>query len=146
MQLASSLLEGGIRTPYIISIQGIISLYKNVLPQKFSKRFLYWWLSSRYEKQEIRRSPNFFCRTDWDQHFVRRINPRASITVCWEMLRPDFFQYRHPFTGKGILFMGGDNPLKALTLCLRVFGHLVVWHPDINLHIVGRYRGPFTGS
>jgi glycosyltransferase involved in cell wall biosynthesis len=137
MQLASSLLDGHIRTPYIISIQGIISVYKNKLPRKCSKRYLYWSLSSRYEKQEIRRSPHFFCRTDWDRQFVRQLNPRASITDCWEMLRPEFFQYKHNFTGKGILFMGGDNPLKALDLCLRVFSHLVVRHPDLRLHIVG---------
>ncbi|HVS97232.1 MAG TPA: glycosyltransferase family 4 protein [Puia sp.] len=137
LQLASSLQEAGIRTPYIISIQGIISLYKNVLPQKLSKRFLYWSLSSRYEKKEVRRAPNFFCRTEWDRHFVRHMNPDASITNCWEMLRPEFFEYRHSFSGKGILFLGGDNPLKALGLCLRVFSHLVVRHPDLRLHIVG---------
>jgi len=137
MQLASSLQEAAVRTPYIISIQGIISLYKNVLPQKFSKRFLYWSLSARYERKEVRRSLHFFCRTEWDQHFVRHMNPRASVTACWEMLRPEFFQYRHPFSGKGILFMGGDNPLKALALCLRVFSRLVVRHPDLRLHIVG---------
>ncbi|HEV9035871.1 MAG TPA: glycosyltransferase family 4 protein [Puia sp.] len=137
MQLATSVMEAQTGTPYIISIQGILSLYKDKLPQKFSKRYLYWSLASRYEKQEVRYSPNFFCRTDWDQHFVRHFQPRASITTCWEMLRPDFFQYRHSFTGKGILFMGGDNPLKALTLCLKVFGHLIVRQPDLRLHIVG---------
>ena len=142
MQLASSLLEAHIRTPYIISMQGILSLYKDKLPQKFSKRYLYWSLASRYEKQEVRYSPHFFCRTEWDRHFVRHIHPGASITSCWEMLRPPFFQYRHTFTGKGILFMGGDNPLKALTLCLKVFGHLVVRHPDLRLHIVGSIHTP----
>ena len=143
MQLASSLLAAAIRTPYIISMQGIISLYKKVLPQKLSKKYLYWSISSMYEQREIRRSFSFFCRTAWDQHFVRTINPRASVTVCWEMLRPEFFSYQHPFTGKGILFMGGDNPLKALELCLRVFAHLVVRHPDLRLHIVGSVHGSF---
>ena len=137
MQLATSLKEAQVPTPFIISMQGILSLYKDKLPRKLSKCFLYWSLASRYEKQEVRHSPYFFCRTDWDQHFVRHIHPDASITLCWEMLRPEFFQYRHPFNGKGILFMGGDNPLKALTLCLKVFGHLVVRHPDLRLHIVG---------
>lgn len=137
MQLASSVMEAQLPTPYIISIQGILSLYKDKLPKKFSKRYLYWSLASRYERQEVRRSPYFFCRTDWDRHFVLHLHPQASITSCWEMLRPEFFGYRHSFGGKGILFMGGDNPLKALTLCLKVFGHLVVRHPDLRLHIVG---------
>jgi glycosyltransferase involved in cell wall biosynthesis len=137
MQLATSLAEARVQTPYILSIQGILSLYKDKLPNKFSKRYLYWSLGSRYEKREVRFSPWFFCRTDWDQRFVRQLHPRASIVNCWEMLRPEFFRYRHSFTGKGILFMGGDNPLKALTLCLKVFGHLVVRQPDLRLHIVG---------
>jgi len=141
LQLASAL-PGGHRTPpHVISIQGIISLYKHQLTNLFSKRYLYWSLSSLYEKQEIRRANYFFCRTEWDQHFVRTINPHAGITVCWEMLRPEFFRYHHPFTGKGILFMGGDNPLKALPVCLEVFSHLAVRHPDLRLHIVGSLHG-----
>lgn len=137
MQLATALLEAQVRTPTIISIQGIITAYKRQLSQVFSKRYLYWTLSSLYEQHEIRRSSSFFCRTDWDQAFVRHVNAHADITLCWEMLRPDFFQYRHSFTGKGILFMGGDNPLKGLPLCLEVFSHLAVLHPDLRLHIVG---------
>jgi len=136
-QYASSLLQQRLKTPYIISIQGIISRYKKELPQKFSKQYLYWTLSSLYERNEVRRSPYFFCRTAWDQHFVRSINRDARITLCWEMLRPEFFNYRPTFTGKDILFMGGDNPIKALKLGLRVFSRLVQRHPDMKLHVVG---------
>ena len=136
-QYASSLLQQHLNTPYIISIQGIISRYKKELPKKFSKQYLYWTLSSLYERNEVRRSPYFFCRTDWDQHFVRSINRDARITLCWEMLRPEFFNYRPAFGGKDILFMGGDNPIKALKLGLRVFNRLVQRHPDMKLHVVG---------
>lgn len=137
LQYASSLLHQRLKTPYIISIQGIISRYKKELPQKFSKQYLYWTLTSLYEKNEVRHSPYFFCRTDWDQHFVRSINNDAQITLCWEMLRPEFFDYRPAFRGKDILFMGGDNPIKALTLCLRVFNRLAARHPEMKLHVVG---------
>ena len=137
-QYASALLQQHLKTPYIISIQGIISRYKKVLPQKFSKQYLYWTLSSLYERNEVRHSPYFFCRTDWDQHFVRSINRNAQITLCWEMLRPEFFAYRPNFGGKDILFMGGDNPIKALKLGLRVFNRLAHRHPDMKLHVVGQ--------
>lgn len=137
LQYASSLLHQHLKTPYIISIQGIISRYKKELPQKFSKQYLYWTLTSMYEKNEVRHSPYFFCRTDWDQHFVRSINSDANITVCWEMLRPEFFAYRPTFHGKDILFMGGDNPIKALNLCLQVFDRLAARHPQMKLHVVG---------
>jgi glycosyltransferase involved in cell wall biosynthesis len=138
LQYASSLLERRVKTPYIISIQGIISRYKKELPRKFSKRYLYWTLSSLYERNEVRNSPHFFCRTDWDQHFVRSINRNARITLCWEILRPEFFAYRHQFTGRDVLFMGGDNPIKAFSLGIRVFNRLAQRHPEMKLHIVGR--------
>jgi glycosyltransferase involved in cell wall biosynthesis len=137
LQYASSLLHQPLKTPYIISIQGIISQYKKELPQKFSKQYLYWTLTSMYERNEVRNSPYFFCRTDWDQHFVRSINSGARITLCWEMLRPEFFSYRHEFKGKDILFMGGDNPIKALKLGLQVFNRLAARHPEMKLHVVG---------
>jgi glycosyltransferase involved in cell wall biosynthesis len=138
LQYASALLQQRLKTPYIISIQGIISRYKKELPQKFSKQYLYWSLSSMYERNEVRRSPYFFCRTSWDQQFVRSINHNARITLCWEMLRPEFFAYRPSFTGKDILFMGGDNPIKAFALGLRVFNRLAQRHPDMKLHVVGK--------
>ncbi len=143
LQYASSLNRIGSRIPYIISIQGIISLYKKELTQKLSKRYLYWTLNSFYEKKEIRQSRHFFCRTDWDQQFVRENNQHADINVCWEILRPEFFEYTHSFTGNDILFMGGDNPLKALQHCLKVFNNLKGLNEPIfsayrtRLHIVG---------
>jgi len=135
LQYASSLTHLGRRTPYIISIQGIMSLYKKELTQKLSKRYLYWTINSFYEKKEVRKSKHFFCRTDWDQQFVRNNNGQADITVCWEILRPEFFEYTHPFTGKDILFMGGDNPLKALENGIAVFNKLKTG--GMRLHIVG---------
>jgi glycosyltransferase involved in cell wall biosynthesis len=57
--------------------------------------------------------------------------------VCWEILRPEFFDYTHPFTGNDILFMGGDNPLKALEHGLKVFDRLRAQVDNIRLHIVG---------
>ena len=138
LQYASSLLRRRLNVPYIISIQGIITLYKQELPKTLSKNFLYWSMASRYERDEVRRSLHFFCRTEWDQRFVRSLNTHADITLCWEMLRPEFFGYEHAFGGSDILFMGGDNPLKALPHCLRVFNVLAGRHPEMKLHVVGK--------
>jgi glycosyltransferase involved in cell wall biosynthesis len=142
LQFASSLVRVGSPVPYIISVQGIISLYKRELKPVFSKTYLYWMLSSFYEKWEIRNTGHFFCRTEWDQAFVRSLNPGADITICWEMLREEFFQYRHPFTGKDILFIGGDNLLKGLGNALEVFDRLLEKNArrDIRLHVVGNVR------
>ena len=146
LQYASSLAGLNDRIPYIISIQGIMSLYKKELTKKLSRRYLYWTLNSFYEKKEIRHSRHFFCRTDWDQQFVKDNNDHADINVCWEILRPEFFEYAHPFTGNDILFMGGDNPLKALEHCLKVYNSLKgrMSRPGqraaIRLHIIGATR------
>jgi glycosyltransferase involved in cell wall biosynthesis len=136
LQYASSLKTLNNQGPHIISIQGIISLYKKELSDKFSKRFLYWSINSHYEKNEIRDSTYFFCRTMWDKNFVKDLNKDAIITNCWEVLRLEFFNYKHQFGGKDILFMGGNNPLKALDHCLIVFNEVSKKIP-LNLHIVG---------
>ena len=85
---------------------------------------------------EIRESKYFFCRTDWDRSFVKKLNGKAEVFECWEVLRPEFYNHKHGFNGKDIIFMGGDNPLKALDHCLQVFNELVKGK-DIKLHIVG---------
>ena len=136
IQLASSLIGPLMKTPFVISIQGIISLYLKALPEWLSKRRLYWTLTSYHEKREIRLSNYFFCRTLWDSRFVKQVNPAAVIFKCWELIRSEFFEYSHLFFGKDILFMGGDNPLKALRHCLRVFDQVAKGR-DIKLHIVG---------
>ncbi|HEY4061350.1 MAG TPA: glycosyltransferase family 4 protein [Puia sp.] len=136
----------GMDTPSIISIQGIMTLYRAELTKKLSKRFLYWTISSFYERKEVRTFRHFFCRTDWDRQFIRSHNNQADISVCWEILRPEFFDYTHPFTGNDILFMGGDNPLKALDHGLKAFDLLLAnvraaktpgGKRAIRLHIVG---------
>jgi len=128
-QFASSLENLSYQRPYI-------SLCKKELSAKFSKYYLFWSLSSIYEKMEIRESKYFFCRTDWDRSFVKKLNGKAEVFECWEVLRPEFYNHKHGFNGKDIIFMGGDNPLKALDHCLQVFNELVKGK-DIKLHIVG---------
>jgi glycosyltransferase involved in cell wall biosynthesis len=135
-QFASSLLRVQNKIPYIISVQGIISLYKAELRRKLSPVYLFWSISSFYEKNEIKNADNFFCRTHWDRGFVKSINSRAKINLGWEMIRPEFFEYRHDFEGKGILFMGGASFLKALNICLQTFD-MILNQMDTTLHIVG---------
>jgi glycosyltransferase involved in cell wall biosynthesis len=135
-QFASSFLRVHSKTPFIISVQGIISLYKLELKRKLSSLYLFWAISSFYERNEIKKSTHFFCRTDWDQKFVRSINIDAEINLSWEMIRGEFFDYSHNFEGQGILFMGGKGFLKALDICLRTFDQLLE-NNLFKLHVVG---------
>jgi len=140
LQLASSLARLNPCPPYILSIQGIITLYLKELPNRFSKGGLYWSIGSHYEQKEIQQTREFFCRTAWDQQFIRSLNPEAQITIGWEALRPEFFNYTHPFTGKDLLFIGGDHPLKGLKHALKVFDRLLADGLDIRLHVLGSMK------
>jgi glycosyltransferase involved in cell wall biosynthesis len=135
-QFASSLLRSHKRIPFIISVQGIITLYKKEMKRKLSPVYLFWSISSFYEKNEIRNSENFFCRTHWDQGFVKNLNHRAQINIGWEIIRAEFFNYEHAFEGRDILFMGGKNFLKALDICLQTFDR-ITGRLNIAIHIVG---------
>ena len=55
-QFTSSVLRSRNKTPFIVSVQGIISLYKNELKRKLSPVYFFWTLSSFFEKSEIRKS------------------------------------------------------------------------------------------
>jgi glycosyltransferase involved in cell wall biosynthesis len=135
-QYGSSVLRAAKKIPTIISIQGIMSLYRSEMKKKLSLAYLFWSISSFYEKKEIKKAANFFCRTGWDQAFVLKTNKRANIFLNWETIRPEFFEYRHNFTGRDILFMAGMSFLKAPDICLRTF-NIVSKKTNCNLHIIG---------
>ncbi|HLA60428.1 MAG TPA: glycosyltransferase family 4 protein [Puia sp.] len=135
-QYASSLLRIKKKIPFIISVQGIMSLYKKELKKRLSMVNLFWTLSSFYEKKEIRNSHNFFCRTHWDRSFIHQMNKNSEFFMNWELIRPEFFQYENDYRGRDLIFMAGASFLKALDICLQVFDQLLAGI-DIKLHIVG---------
>jgi glycosyltransferase involved in cell wall biosynthesis len=135
-QFATSLLRIKKGIPFIISVQGIISLYKRELKKKLSMLNLFWSISSFYEKKEIKNSHNFFCRTHWDRSFINQINGNSEFFMNWELIRPEFFQYQNQFLGNDILFMAGSSFLKALDICLQTCNR-VMESIDVKLHIAG---------
>ena len=124
-QYASSLLRLKKKIPFIISVQGIMSLYKKELKKRLSMVNLFWSLSSFYEKKEIRNSHHFFCRTHWDRSFIHQMNKDSEFFMNWELIRPEFFEYENDFSGRDIIFMAGTSFLKALDICLQVFDRLL---------------------
>lgn len=135
-QYATSLLRINKAIPFIISVQGIISLYKQELKRKLSFLNLFWSISSFYEKREIKNSHNFFCRTHWDRSFVKQINKNSEFFMNWELIRPEFFQHTHDFSGRDILFMAGNSFIKALDICLQSIDQ-VLEKVEVKLHIAG---------
>lgn len=144
LQYASALINSKIQIPFITSIQGIITLYRRVLKLVPTLKPIYWTIASFYEKFEIRNSTNFFCRTAWDSAFVKKLNPEANLFTCWEILRKEFYEYKHEFLGNDILFMGGSNNLKGLDIALIAFDNfLKISKCNASIHIVGFVKSNF---
>jgi len=139
-QYASSIIrvkKKGIHIPYVISIQGLLFKYKQFINDKLTIRRIMWELGSLFEKNEIKKSNNFFCRTSWDMNAVRELNPDAKVYEVWEMLRSEFSQFADiNFSATDILFSGGSNSLKGLDRALRTFDKFAKEHNSV-LNVIG---------
>jgi glycosyltransferase involved in cell wall biosynthesis len=123
--------------PYVISMQGIMDLYRPYLPQKSFVWCFYRLLSSHYEKSGARSAKYFFCRTHWDQEFVCGLNPEAKIFFNWEIIRRDFFiDLFNPYS-RTLLFMGGTNLFKGIREALRCFEILKKIDASYTIEICG---------
>jgi glycosyltransferase involved in cell wall biosynthesis len=124
--------------PYVISIQGIMDLYRPYLPQKSLVQCFCRLLSSHYEKSGGRNAKYFFCRTHWDQEFVRGLNPEAKIFFNWEIIRRDFFiDLFNPYS-RTLLFMGGTNLFKGIREVLCCLDILKREDSKFTLQICGK--------
>lgn len=123
--------------PFIVSIQGLINLYRPYLPYKISALHLKWILSAFYEKSSIKLSNNFICRTDWDTAYIQKLNPNATIYNMWEMIREDFHGDNYDRSSNRIIFIGGTNLFKGLREALRCFSVLNKRNLGMKLCICG---------
>lgn len=108
-----------IPVPRLVAIQGIISEYAKVLPDKHTLQYIRWKLSGYYETRYLPSSDAFSVRTHWDRDFVLRLKPNAKLFKIWEMLRPEFF-YDYSWNSQpNVLFVGGTNPIKGFREFVR---------------------------
>lgn len=134
-QYASSIRNYNLDIPVIISIQGILTEYKNFLNVKSFQQYIYWSIGSLYERKDVSYFRNFMCRTQWDKAFVKKYNSHSHIFSIWELLRDEFFDAKYN-PGEDILFSGGANLLKGLKDCLKTFNAFAAIH-NCKLHIMG---------
>jgi glycosyltransferase involved in cell wall biosynthesis len=118
--------------PCLISIQGIITEY-----QKTNPCFRFRVLSKR-EQEQVQRGKYFGCRTHFDDAFVRRVNPRATIFELQEAIDPIFFQqqWRAP-DGAGILFVGSLEERKGAQFLIDALALLKRSVPAATLTLIG---------
>ncbi len=126
----------GIKTPIVLSMQGVMKECYKVLPKNFSYTHLSWMLASMFESWNIKKVGNFICRTHFDSNFVRSNNPSAIIHKNWEMIRPQFFQDNFSEKPEKILFIGGTHPIKGIREMLIAFNAIRAKH-KIILKLLG---------
>jgi len=124
------------KVPVVISIQGLISQYIKFINDFITIRRVMWEIGSVYEKLEVKKGHNFFCRTSWDTKCVKELNPNAKIFEVWEIMRQEFYKTKIQALGKNILFSGGSNSLKGLKHALQVHNKLLS-DGEIILNVIG---------
>lgn len=123
--------------PSLVSMQGIMTEYVKKLPSMFSYKYLSWYMASIFEKENVRKTNHFICRTIFDTGFVKDNNPNANLYENWEMIREPFFENNFSIQKKNILFIGGSNPIKGIKEMLIAFD-LIREKCDLTLLIVGK--------
>lgn len=124
--------------PKVLSVQGIISEYYKVIPEAFSYRRAYWLLAGYYERRYARPLSHFMCRTHWDTHWVRQLNPQATIHQVWEMIRPEFFSVTDDFSeNTNLLYVGGLQTIKGFNELLLALDLVKAKLPATRLIVLG---------
>jgi glycosyltransferase involved in cell wall biosynthesis len=90
----------------------------------------------------ISRNHYFIGRTEWDQAWVRAMNPTAAYYTCDEVIRPAFFEggWSLPDAKRhSMLFTNAMQPLKGIPVLLDAAAILRRKYPDLHLQLTGEW-------
>jgi glycosyltransferase involved in cell wall biosynthesis len=125
------------KSPFIVSIQGIITEYFQTNPSLFFR------IQKKHEQNLVRKAKYFGCRTDWDKEFVSGLNAKAEIFHLNEAVNPLFFESQWRDTGGyRLVFVGSLIQRKGVEELLDSVGILKKRFPDISLRMIGGHAGP----
>lgn len=148
---------------YIISIQGLISVYAryymaglktrdailNTTLKDFLKRNTLWHQTREFymrgasvEVQYIKKTKHIIGRTQWDHDHTKILNPYSTYHFCNESLRDGFYsqkKWKLKTTDKTptIFLSQAAKPIKGLHKVLEALHLLEEKHPKITLRIAG---------
>ncbi|MBT34197.1 MAG: hypothetical protein CMO01_31420 [Thalassobius sp.] len=111
----------GLDIPKVLSIQGILTEYAKVVPNKLTVKYLTLKLGGIYETLDLKTVKNFSCRTHWDSGYVKKHCPDSKIFNIWEMIRPSFFTDHFSLKKDKLLFLGGTQQIKGFKEMLQAF-------------------------
>jgi glycosyltransferase involved in cell wall biosynthesis len=129
------------RFPFLVSIQGILTHYYKANPTPHQ------WCGQWMEQWAIHRTKYFGCRTEFDTHFVREINPNAIIFTLQEIVNHLFFErcWTPPHTSS-FLTVGEISGRKGTETVIRAFSLIHKEIPDATLFIVGSGKPSYVES
>jgi len=119
------------RLPAVISIQGLVTLYRAV------EDSLFFRLQARLERDVIERGEYFGSRTRWADEFIKSINPQATIFFMPEAMDPLYFSVQARPAANRILFVGGVQPRKGIATMIQAMKRILDVVPTATLTVVG---------
>jgi glycosyltransferase involved in cell wall biosynthesis len=117
--------------PCLVSIQGLVSIYKHV------ESSLFFTMQTPLEVDVVRRGKYFANRTSWGYDFVRRINPEAIQYEMQEAVSPEFFSDREGTSEPNLLIVGGIQKRKGVDVAIRALPKILAKYSSARLHIIG---------
>lgn len=147
--------------PYVISIQGLVSIiYKHLdasLPKRVikGKSFRNWILNDSINglkkqyytkgKSEIRAlqyCKNAIGRTEWDRAMLELINPSINYFHCNEVLREEFYNYEkwdiNKIERNSIFVSQASYSLKGLHYLLEALPLILSFYPETKVFVSGK--------
>jgi glycosyltransferase involved in cell wall biosynthesis len=95
---------------------------------------------AKREREIISGNRLFMGRTEWDEAFVRALNPKAKYYHAGELLRNAFWQKRWNIANirrHRIIFTNAHHPRKGTEVLLEATKLIAADYPDIQLSIAG---------
>jgi len=147
-----------IQKPAVISIQGLIDVYKDYyfggmpMVQVARSRTLRDWVRfdgmveqemrwrrrAKWEREIFASNRFFIGRTQWDRAHTQRLNPYAYYYHCDEMLRPPFYENSWELGNVNRLTIyvpSASYPLKGFHIVLKAVSLLRRKFPDIKVRV-----------
>lgn len=119
------------KIPTVISIQGIISLIREV------ENSVFFSLQAPIERMVIRKASFFGSRTKVADEYIRSINSTATILYMPEAVNPVFFKLEPRKETHCVLMIGSVQQRKGIEVAVEAMGLVVKAEPTACLQVVG---------
>lgn len=142
----------------VINIQGLVSVcakyYLANIPENYQELKIEGQISIKkgqeffekrgiYEVESLKMIQYVIGRTDWDEAYVKSINPEIQYFFCGEILRGIFYEHigkwKYEQCQKYSIFISqASYPIKGFHYLLQALPIIVKQYPDTHIFVAGR--------